>query len=528
MSEFEIGGSRAPVERGVLGFLVSLKLALHLLLLGRHGVHGDEMYFLECGRRLAGGYVDHGPLVPWIARATEWLLGSSVAALRLPGALAGAVVVAATVALCAELGGRRFAQTLAGLCVVVAPVYLRAQSLLSLPAFEPALWTVSSLLVLRALRRDPGRLWLMVGAVSGIGLLNKHTMLIWGLGLAVGLLCSPERRVLKSVWPWAGGLTALLVFSPNLLWQVQNGWPTWEFLGEMRRGVLAEIPRPLFLLGQLLYQHPFTLPIWSVGAFVLVRRRELRPLGMIFAVGLAFFLLTRGKPYYLAPAYPVLYAAGSVWWSERVTRRGLRKLALGSLTAGGIVTGLFALPVLPLKTADALLDPVVQPLISAAELTSEFHEQQGWPEVARAVDDVLLNLDADERRRAVVLARSYALAGAVKRFGQVGSPVVSGHLTWWLWGPGNLTDEVVVTVGFDQSEVRPWCPKMQDVARVDLPMAILPFRDLPIGLCRGKGEPLRTYWPQLRRFRHGLPPRLMPQDERGANSLSPPRGIAQE
>jgi 4-amino-4-deoxy-L-arabinose transferase-like glycosyltransferase len=144
------------------------------------------LYFIACGRRLALGYVDHAPLVPWIARASSELFGDSLHALRLAPALARGLVLVLvlTVMLVRRFGGRTFAQLVAGLAVLVAPAFLRMGSVLCIPVFEPLFWTGCSYLVVRIIQTGRSRLWLAVGALAGVGVeaLERHLRKVLGLG----------------------------------------------------------------------------------------------------------------------------------------------------------------------------------------------------------------------------------------------------------------------------------------------------------------------------------------------------------
>ena len=221
------------------GSLALLKVLIHLPILGRYGYHHDELYFLACGQRLALGYVDHAPLVPWIARLADELFGQSLYGLRILAVLAGAGAVFLAGLLTRRLGGGRFAQLSACLSMLVAPVYLRSGNMLCLPAFEPLFWTAGFYLVARILQEDQPRLWPWVGLVVGVGLLNKHSMLFFALALVVALLLTPERRQFRSPWLYAGGAVATVVFLPNIVWQIANEWPTVEFLRHLNRETMA-------------------------------------------------------------------------------------------------------------------------------------------------------------------------------------------------------------------------------------------------------------------------------------------------
>jgi hypothetical protein len=224
------------------------KVAVHVPWLSEYGYHRDELYFIDCGAHLAFGYVDHAPLVPWLAWLAGALFEHDLFALRIVSVLAGALAAALTVLMARELSGGRLAQIIAGTCVIVAPAYLRMAKILSIPAIELLWWTLASYLVLLALHRAEPRRWLAVGAIAGIGLLTKHTMLLWGAGITVGIVLTPSARPqLRTRWPYLGLLIAFLLFAPNLLWQAQHDWATLEFVRNARHGTLARIPRALFV-----------------------------------------------------------------------------------------------------------------------------------------------------------------------------------------------------------------------------------------------------------------------------------------
>ena len=418
-------------------------VGLHLGLAGRYGYNGDELYFLACGRRLAFGYVDHAPLVPWIARTSSELFGDSLYALRLAPALAGGLALVLTVLLVRRWGGRSFAQLVAGLAVLLAPAFLRMGSILCIPVFEPLFWTGCSYLVVRCIQDQRSKLWLAVGALAGIGLLNKHTMLFWGAGLAVGLLATPARAELRRPWPWLGGLIALAIFLPNLIWQHHNGWATLEFIRAIGEDQLDAIPRAMFLVGQALYLHPLSMPIAALGVWFFFSRvgTRYRLFGWMYVSILAMLFIAHAKPYYIAPVYPIVFAAGAVVLErllERGRRRWLRPVVLGSQLIGGAALGIFSLPVLPLATTDRIIGEILGPALrSPADLTLEFHEEYGWPEQAATIAAVLRTLPEKDQARAAILTHNYAEAGAIEFFGPaLGLPAVaSGHMTYFLWGP---------------------------------------------------------------------------------------------
>src|SRR5204863_5421181 len=144
--------------------------------------------------------------------------------------VAGGLVVVLAIMIAREMGGGKFAQFLAGFCALSASAYLITDSLLSMNAFEPIYWMGCVLVLLRIARTGNSRLWLWFGLFAGLGLENKHSALFFGLAIVIALLLSPLRREFLKPWIWLGGLIALLIFLPNILWQVQHNFPTLELL----------------------------------------------------------------------------------------------------------------------------------------------------------------------------------------------------------------------------------------------------------------------------------------------------------
>jgi hypothetical protein len=503
----------APTLRVAAG-LFAAKVGLHLALGARYGYNGDELYFLACGRRLAFGYVDHAPLVPWIARASSELFGDSVRALRVFPALAAGLAIVLTVLIVREWGGRVFAQLVAGLAMLIAPAFLRMGSILCIPVFEPLYWTACAYCIVLSIKYDRPRLWLLVGALAGVGLLNKHTMLFWGAGLVGGLLATPERKHLARVWPWLGGVIALVLVLPNLIWQQRHGWPTLEFIRDIGDDQLNAVPRVVFLVGQVLYMHPISLPLIVAGLWFFFSRagERYRLFGWMYLVVLAMMFLAHAKPYYIAPIYPVVFAAGAVMverWLATGRRRLARPVVVVAMLLGGAALAPFALPLLPLPTTDRIIQQLLGPAIrSPADLTLEFHEQYGWPEQAATVADVHRALSDEERKQATILTHDYAEAAAIDFFGpRFGLPsAVSGHMTYWLWGPPDPDPQVVIAYGMPEPTLQRIFTDVRAVATISHPLASAWHTDLVVYVCRAPRTSLRQSWPELKRYRFGDAP----------------------
>ena len=316
---------------------------------GRYGPHRDELYFLRAGRSLAWGYPDQPPLTPLLARLMDELAPGSLVVLRLPAALAVATAAVLAGLIARELGGDRAAQLLAAGGTAVATVFVVTGHLLSTTTVDLLFWTALTLLLVRVLGGGDPRLWLAVGLVAGVGLLNKQLVAFLLAVVAGGLLLAGPREVLRSPWPWVGGLLALALWAPHLVWQAQEGWPALEVAASVGAGnSVSSEPPALFLPFQLVLVSPVLVPVWVAGLVVLWRDPRLRALALAYPLLAAVFLLTGGKPYYLAGLYPLLLAAGAAPAVRWARRRAVRTpLLITGLALSAAVSALVGLPLVP-------------------------------------------------------------------------------------------------------------------------------------------------------------------------------------
>ena len=322
-------------DRGVAfatGPVLAIAGAVGLLLLvtsGRYGYHRDELYFVEAGRHLAWGYPDQPPLTPLLARLMDTIGPGSVTVLRLPSIVGAMLVVLLAAALAREFGGRAFAQVLAALAVGTGVYVLIVGHLLSTSSIDLLVWVTITWLVVRILRTGDQRLWLAVGAMTGVGLLNKHLVLFLVIALLAGAVLVPAaRKQLRSPWLWAGVLVALALWAPNLVWQATNDWPQLELAGDIREEYDVTGERIAFVALQLVLFSPVAMLLAVFGLLRLWRDPKLAPYRLLAWAWLALlvlFFVTGGKGYYLGGLYPALIAAGALGIEQRVgERRGRR------------------------------------------------------------------------------------------------------------------------------------------------------------------------------------------------------------
>ena len=489
------------------------KLLVHLYASRHYGYFIDELYYLACGRHLAWGYVDQPPLIAVIARFGGLLWGESLPAIRFLPALAGAGKIILTGLIARELGGGRFAQGLAALAVLCAPGFLGMDNLLSMNVFEPLFWMGCAYVVLRIVRTGNQKLWLWVGVLSGIGLLNKHSMLIFGFGMVVGLVLTPERRCFRSRWFWLGGLIAVLIFLPNLIWNIQNHFPFLELQANIRHdGRNVHLGPWTFFYQEMRSMLPLTLPIWLGGLwffFFAEKGEAYRVLGWTCVVTFGVIYALNPRVYYLWPAFPILQAGGSVLWESWLSRPRLKwvKFAYPALMiAMGALLAPMLLPVLPVETyiryaATMHLDTPAIEKWQLGPLPQIYASEFGWPEMVDTVAGVYLSLPPEERAKTAIFGQNFGQAGAIDLFGKkYGLPdAISGHQNYFLWGPREYTGEsVIVMQGRKETleQVYASCEKRAHVSHA----YSMPRDQFDVFYCRGLKTPLKELWPKVKNW----------------------------
>src|SRR5271165_5142836 len=203
---------------------------IHLLTNNRYGFHRDELQFLSDAMHLDWGFVPYPPLTPFVERISFEIFGLSMVGLRLFSVLAQSLAIVVSGVMTRELGGGRLAQVAAALAVALSPVPLFEGTEFQYTTFDYLWWVLVAYFVVRLLKTENPRWWLAVGATVGVGLMTKYTICFLVCGLLCGFLLSRARRFLLSWWLLGGVGIALLIFLPNLVWQVHHGFISYYFL----------------------------------------------------------------------------------------------------------------------------------------------------------------------------------------------------------------------------------------------------------------------------------------------------------
>lgn len=470
-------------------YLVAAGVVVLLLVVSsRYGFHRDELYFVAAGRRLAWGFVDQPPLTPLIARLADVLPGVvGPPVLRIvPACSAGAVVVLAAL-LAQRFGGGRRAIVLAAVFTAVAGFFLGVGHLLSTTTFDVLVWAIVIVLVAALIDGADPKLWLGVGAALGIGMLNKFTVVAVVVGLGIGLLLTPQRRILRTPWLAGGVVLAVLISSPTLLWQATNDWPQVE----MSQAISGRDGPADYLLIQIAIMSLFLIIPVVAGWWRLMfdaDDRRWRTFPIAFVALFVAFLVTGGKGYYVAPLYLPLLAAGALWFADLAV--GTRR-SLGVLIALGAALGLFlALPIVPPASVGAF-----------NEVNGELGETYGWPELVDQVEAVYLAIPQPRRSEAVIFTSNYGQAGAIEILGDGRLPQpVSGHNSYWSWGTSESTGPII-GVGWVDESLRRICPQIDRVGTITNPAGLGNDEyGTALWLCADPTFPLAEIWEDVRHY----------------------------
>ena len=491
-----MGRQRSRVAWSLVLPVAAAEVLLLVAAANRYGYHRDELYFRVAARHPAWGYDDQPALTPLLGRFSEWVFGADPRGLRMLSAVAMALVVVLVALIARELGAGRAGQAVAALATAASGAAMAVGHMLSTTTFDVLVWVTLVYIVARILGGGDERQWLLVGLVAGIGLENKHLVLLLVLALACGCVLARRWGLARSPWLWVGAALAVALWLPNVLWQARHGWPQLELAAKIAEEEAAGNRIELLPL-QFLLIGPLLAPLWLGGLWWLLRRAEARPyrpLGLAYVVLLAIALLTGAKPYYTM-GLPSHCSAPAAWWPKPGYKdRRARKLALGvAIGVSAAVAALITLPLVPVEDVHATPIP---------DINEDAIETIGWPAFTANVARIWNKLPESERSTAVVYASNYGEAGAIARFGPAfGIPrAYSGHNAFWRFGRPPDGARPIIVVGYhDPEALRGDFRGCSLSARIDNGVDLdNEEQGAAIWTCASTVDTWSTVWPRLR------------------------------
>jgi hypothetical protein len=492
-------------------------LILHLVGNPHYGFVRDELYFIICGFHPQFGYVDQPPVVPLLSAFTQ-LGGHSLFLLRAVPAICAAGGAYVSVRLVQEFGGGIFAQTLATIAYLGAPVLMAFGMKVSTDEVGLWLWPLIALWLVQLVRGADPRLWLAIGAIAGIASESKYSALFFFVALFVGVMCTPQRKILRSWWALAGAMLAVVIVAPNVAWQAANGFPMWELLQAGQHGKNVIVGPIVYLLQEFAITNLYLAPLWIVGVVWLVRKPQLRFLGYAYLVLILEMLVLHGKHYYPADVYPIAIAAGAAalggWVAQVSDRRGnvVRGAVLVYAAAFAAVVIPLELPILSETHLVAYEKSIVRPLYpipggmlatehnAAPAIGSDFADMHGWPELALAAERAYDSLPAGIRAHTVIFATNYGDASALAFFAP-NLPVIGTHNQYWLWSYGNATGDSLLEIGGSCWHDDHFYRNRTTIEQYATSLPVMDYENnLTFQLCRGLRVPMSRLWRDSKNF----------------------------
>ncbi|HUI82597.1 MAG TPA: glycosyltransferase family 39 protein [Candidatus Binatia bacterium] len=453
-SEPSLESSRTRTRNHTLLLLAiaSAVALVHLLTNNRYGFHRDELQILSDALHLEWGFVAYPPFTPFVERVSLALFGHWLVGLRLFSVIAQALAVIVTGLMARELGGGRLAQVTAALAVALSPLPMFEGTEFQYSSFDYLWWMLIAYFLIRLLKTEDPRWWLAIGAAAGVGLLTKYTMCFFLAGVLGGLVLTPARRFLRSGWLWAGVTIAFLIFVPNLIWQVRHSFISLHFLEHIHTRDVGEGRAEGYVRYQfLICANLFSTPLWIAGLVGFFRDRRYRMLAWMYVIPFLIFFASKGRFYYLAPAYPMLMArgaaAGERWLASlsRPWRRAVAGVFFTGLAACGLY---FAAIIIPFASNGPLCE-------FALKHNGDLREEIGWNQLVRTVVEIRDALPPEEQKSVGIVVGNYGEQGAIEILGRAYHlpPPISGTNSAWLRGYPTPPPSTLIVIGLSRRYV---------------------------------------------------------------------------
>ncbi|MBB5397711.1 glycosyltransferase family 39 protein [Mucilaginibacter sp. AK015] len=470
---------------------VALKIVLNLFAISNFGFHRDELLHLVLGDHLDWGYKEVPPFIALLAKISLTVFGDSVFAARIFSTIASGFIIWLTGQITAELGGRRFAISLACLALIFSPAFAASGYLFQPVVFDQLWWVVTVWLFVRYLNTASVKYLYWLGVAVGVGMLTKYTMVFFTVSLIIGILISRERKLLFNKHVIYSALIATLIFLPNVIWQFAHHLPVIHHMKELRATQLDYVHPSDFIKQQLLVNGT-ALFVWLTGFISLLfsfRLRRFRFMAIAYVLIFLFLLQMNGKNYYLFGAYPMLFAAGGFAFERILNRKAnvLRTAAMVLFILPNLLLLPLVLPLLPLNTTASFIKnqtnrySFLKFIVTWEDqkqhpLTQDYADMLGWEEMAKKVSDTYHALTPEQQKNTQLYADNYGLAGALHHYRHKYNlpEVVCLNSSFQLWAADNLNARYIIYVDdHDNIERRisPLVESYRQTGEITTPMA---------------------------------------------------------
>ncbi|MEO8446139.1 MAG: glycosyltransferase family 39 protein [bacterium] len=492
---------------------VPLLLHLYTNAFAGYGYFRDELYYLACTDHLGFGYVDHPPLSIFILALNKLLFGDSLFAVRLLPAVNSALTVFITCLMVKKFNGSTAAIIIASLAVIFAPVYLAMNSYYSMNSFDILLWALAVFFIIKIIDEDKLYYWIFLGIIMGFGLMNKIGFLWLGFGFFAGLLISDKRKLYLTSRPYLTALIAFLMFSPFIIWNLQNNFAHLEFIRNATSKKYSGLNISDFIKGQFMNMNPASAVIWLCGLYYFLFNRngkKYRILGIIYLTSFLILIINgHSKAEYLSPAYTFLFAGGAVVIADFTKFKfvWLRYVVIFLVIVLGIIAIPVTLPILPVEKyisySNALgFKPSSSESKKLSDLPQFYADMHGWEEMAKNVSNVYLTLSEEDKKRALVYGQNYGEASAIN-FYRNKYPLpeaVSNHNSYWLWMDKEINDPVFIIIGGEKEDNTDFFEYVEQAGMHSAQYPMPYENDLKIFVARKMKGNMKKIWDRIKNY----------------------------
>lgn len=480
----------------IIGVLAFFKLLIQCIGNRNYGFQRDELLHLSAAEHMDWGFMEFPPLIAGVAKVAIAIFGISLPGVRLFSTLAGVTILILCCLMAKEFGGKNKAILLSGIFILAFVPFYRNHTLLQPVVFDQLFWTLGFYILIRFINSENKKLLLLLGISTGLGLLTKYTIAVWIFGVLLGLLWYKKAAIYRNPWFYMAMLLALLIFFPNILWQLKHDIPFLKHLKALNEQQLDSLSPFDFLLGQL--ESPFTFCMVVIGLFFFFVDGSLKKYKSIgIAVSFIFiaFWIVQAKVYYVFPVYPVLFASAAVKIEEKFQKNPVWIYTTGVIT---LLPSIFFIPmgtpILPIDTYVAYRG--LQKKNERIQLTSDYADMFGWEEQVRALNRAYTSLSREEQRACLIWASNYGEAGAVEILGKKYKlpQAISKSGSFWLWGPGALDTKVWIVIGYDKQDVENVFEAIELVSVLSNTYAVEEENHVPIYICRTPKVAIPKLW----------------------------------
>ncbi|KRT16679.1 hypothetical protein ASU31_07640 [Pedobacter ginsenosidimutans] len=471
-------------EYGCLVFFLILKLVLSFVLVNSvYELHRDEFLHLDQANHLAAGFTS----VPPLTSLFSWLIkafGNGYFVVKLVPALLGALTIFYCWKIVGFLKGNLLAKCLVAVACLCSAM-LRLNTLYQPNSFDVLAWTAIFYYLLKYFDKNEARYLYAFAIFVALGFLNKYNILFLIIGLLPAILITSKRKIFTDKHLYLAILLALLIISPNVIWQINNHFPVLAHMKLLQATQLVHVNRIDFFIGQFLFfiSSIFIL-LAGIGSLIFYKDfSKYRWIILTYLFTLIVFSYFKAKDYYALGLYPVLLAFGAHYLSRVLAKK---YVLTGLLFAFNIGSFIYLIPlIMPVYSPDEIVAHHKRfERVGALrwedgknhQLPQDYADMQGWKELAALVDSAYGMVK--DKSTVLVRADNYGQAGAINyysKYKNINAVSYNADYLYWFKIDKPIKDLIMITWWNDEDPQRkreqPYFARITKIGEIKTPYA---------------------------------------------------------